>query len=50
MKARPKKRKYHAQFKVIFEVIRQLMAPTEAPDKIIGFQLKEKRSAYSAKG
>ena len=41
---------YDAQFKVVFDAIRQLMAPKEAPKKRIGFQLKEKRAAYRAKG
>jgi hypothetical protein len=43
-------KKYDSQFKIVFEAIRQLMAPKEAPSKRIGFQLREKRSAYSAKG
>lgn len=43
-------KKYDSQFKVVFEAIRQLMAPKEAPNKKIGFQLKEKRAAYSARG
>jgi hypothetical protein len=30
----------------LFQAIRQLMAPKEAPKKRIGFQLKEKRAAY----
>jgi len=34
----------------LFQAIRQLMAPKEAPKKKIGFQLKEKRSTYSARG
>jgi hypothetical protein len=45
-----KKRKYDAQFKVVFDAIRQLMAPKEAPKKRIGFQLKEKRAVYRARG
>jgi phage regulator Rha-like protein len=43
-------KKYDSQFKVVFEAIRQLMAPKEAPNKRIGFQLREKRAAYSARG
>jgi len=43
-------KKYDPQFKVVFDAIRQLMAPKEAPKKRIGFQLKEKRAAYWAKG
>ena len=42
-------KKYDSQFKVVFEAIRQLMAPKEAPNKRIGFQLKEKRASYSAR-
>ncbi len=38
------------QIQTIFTAIRQLMAPKEAPKKRIGFQLKEKRAAYWAKG
>jgi len=38
-------KKYDSQFKVVFEAIRQLMAPKEAPNKKIGFQLKEKRAS-----
>jgi hypothetical protein len=33
----------------LFQAIRQLMAPKEAPKKQIGFQLKEKRAAYFRK-
>jgi hypothetical protein len=43
-------KKYDSQFKVVFEAIRQLMAPKEAPNKKIGFQLKEKRASYSTRG
>ncbi len=43
-------KKYDSQFKVVFEAIRQLMAPKEAPKKRIGFQLKEKRAPYWARG
>ena len=39
-------KKYDAQFKVVFEAIRQLMAAPEKSQKKIGFQLKEKRAAY----
>ena len=39
-------KKYDAQFKVVFEAIRQMMAPSAAPQKKIGFQIKEKRAAY----
>jgi hypothetical protein len=43
-------KKYDSQFKVVFEAIHQLMAPKEAPNKRIGFQLREKRAVYSARG
>jgi phage regulator Rha-like protein len=43
-------KKYDSQFRVVFEAIRQVMAPKETPSKRIGFQLREKRAAYSAKG
>ena len=37
---------YDAQFKVVFDAIRRLMAPAERPPKKIGFHLREKRAAY----
>jgi len=39
-------KKYDAQFKVVFEAIRQLMASREKQPKKIGFQLRERRAAY----
>ena len=39
-------RKYDSRFKVVFEAIRQLMAPPAASQTKIGFQIKEKRAAY----
>jgi len=39
-------KKYDSQFRVIFDAIRQLMAPPAAGQKKIGFQLREKRAAY----
>ena len=39
-------KKYDSQFKVVFDAIRQLMAPPEKPPKKIGFQLREKRATY----
>jgi hypothetical protein len=42
-------KKYDAQFKVVFDAIRQLMAPPEKPTKKIGFQLREKRASYGKK-
>jgi len=38
--------KYDAQFKVVFDAIRQLMAPAPSSRKKIGFQLRERRAAY----
>jgi len=37
---------YDAQFKVVFDTIRQLMTPLPATKKKIGFQLRERRAAY----
>jgi hypothetical protein len=42
-------KKYDSQFRVVFEAIRQLMAPKEPLNKKIGFELREKRAAYSAR-
>jgi hypothetical protein len=42
-------RKYDDQFKVVFEVIRQLMAPPDKKVKKIGFTVKEKQKAYNKK-
>ena len=42
-------KKYDSQFKVVFDAIRQLMAPGEGQEKKIGFQLKEKRAAYRSR-
>ena len=38
--------KYDEQFKVVFEAIRQLMAPPEKPRKRIGFEVKEPKGRY----
>ncbi len=38
--------KYDAQFKVVFDAIRQLMAQPEPKDKKIGFQVRERRARY----
>ena len=37
-------KKYDAQFKVVFDAIRQLMAQPKADRKKIGFHLKERHS------
>jgi DnaJ-domain-containing protein 1 len=39
-------KKYDAQFKVVFDAIRQLMAPYQPAKKKIGFQVKGKLSPY----
>jgi phage regulator Rha-like protein len=39
-------KKYDAQFKVVFDAIRQLMAPLPSSRKKIGFQLRERRAMY----
>ncbi|MDI6752827.1 MAG: ORF6N domain-containing protein [Thermodesulfobacteriota bacterium] len=39
-------KKYNAQFKVVFDAIRQLMAPPPSSRKKIGFQLRERRAMY----
>ncbi|RZB34469.1 MAG: hypothetical protein SRB1_00237 [Desulfobacteraceae bacterium Eth-SRB1] len=38
--------KYDEQFKIVFEVINQLMTPPAKPRKKIGFVVKEKKAAY----
>jgi uncharacterized protein YjcR len=42
-------KKYDSQFKVVFDAIRQLMAPREPREKKIGFHLREKRSVYRSR-
>jgi ORF6N domain-containing protein len=39
-------RKYDAQFKVVFDAIRELMAPPENPRRSIGFRVDEARPDY----
>jgi hypothetical protein len=39
-------KKYDAQFKVVFDAIRQLMAPPEPKKRKIGFLVKEKAVRY----
>ena len=43
-------RKYDKQFKVVFDAIRALMAPTQKPKRKIGFEVKEPRAGYGKKG
>jgi hypothetical protein len=40
-------KKYDAQFKVVFDAIRQLMAPPEVKKRKIGFLVEEKAAAYA---
>ena len=42
-------KKYDAQFRVVFDAIRQLMTQPKADRKKIGFHLKERHSPYMAK-
>jgi hypothetical protein len=42
-------KKYDEQFRVVFEAIRQLMAPPETSKRKIGFHLKEKQAGYGRK-
>ena len=39
-------KKYDAQFKVVFDAIRQLMAPSEPKTRKIGFLVEEKAASY----
>ena len=39
-------KKYDAQFKVVFDAIRELMAPLEPKRRRIEFQVKEQRARY----
>jgi len=43
-------KKYDKQFKVVFDAIRALMAPTEKSRKKIGFEVKEPKARYGKKG
>ena len=42
--------KYDAQFKVVFDAIRQLMTPPEPKKRKIGFEVRESRARYGASG
>jgi hypothetical protein len=39
-------KKYDAQFRVVFDAIRQLMTPPEKPRSRIGFKVRERKAAY----
>lgn len=43
-------KKYDAQFRVVFDTIRQLMAPPDKKNRGIGFLVKEKAAKYGAGG
>lgn len=43
-------KRYDAQFKVVFDAIRQLMTPPDLPRKRIGFHVREKSAVYRAGG
>jgi hypothetical protein len=52
-KLEAQEKKYDAQFKVVFEAIRELMKPPKLPvtsKRKIGFHLKEKQAQYVRKG
>lgn len=42
-------KKYDAQFKIVFDAIRQLMTPPDPPKKQIGFHVREGGVKYSLK-
>jgi hypothetical protein len=42
-------KKYDAQFRVVFEAIRQLMRSPTKPGRQIGFQIKEPKARYTTK-
>ncbi len=42
-------KKYDAQFKVVFDAIRQIMYPPEKPKREIGFRVKEPPTKYGRK-
>ena len=42
-------KKYDAQFRVVFDAIRQLMTPSDPPRKQIGFHVKERRATYTVR-
>ena len=43
-------KKYDERFKVVFDAIRALMAPTQKPKRKIGFEVKEPKARYGSKG
>ncbi|MBI4683824.1 MAG: ORF6N domain-containing protein [Nitrospirae bacterium] len=43
-------KKYDAQFKVVFDAIRQLVTPPEPKKRKIGFEVRERRARYGTSG
>jgi hypothetical protein len=43
-------KKYDAQFRVVFDAIRELMTPPDRPCKQIGFHVREKSAVYRVSG
>lgn len=43
-------KKYDAQFRVVFDAIRQLMAAPEPKEKKIGFRARERQAHYKMSG
>lgn len=43
-------KKYDAQFKIVFDAIRQLMAPPEPKKRKIGFEVRERMARYRTTG
>lgn len=43
-------KKYDAQFKIVFDAIRQLMAPPEPKRRKIGFEVRERMARYGDAG
>ena len=43
-------KKYDAQFRVVFDAIRQLMTPPDPPKKRIGFEVEGPRARYGKGG
>jgi hypothetical protein len=42
-------KKYDAQFKVVFQAIRELIVPPDKPKREIGFRVKEPAAKYGVK-
>jgi hypothetical protein len=42
-------KKYDTQFRIVFDAIRELMAPQEKPKREIGFRVKETKAQYKIK-